>query len=504
MTMELTKFSCENWKAFKFAKIEIKPITILLGPNSVGKSSLNRVLLLFSQTISHGKVRKSVLHFDKNQIHDSKSLFRNLDINKLIDLSYEFELHNDFKKFPKQVLELIIDIIKRSDSRVNIILRDELDYIKQNEVSIDFFQKLITKISIFYPKLRNNDEINDSLELLFNIGKIKDKSLQLTFKLANREGRFVMLEKIIVNTGKKLLIEFSLTKKNNKTYYDISSDFDETNLFQKYKSNINSVISDRLNLQYFKLEEFDLSKSKSFFIDFFFLIIHQAYRNLKRKIENEYINYIPPIREFSKDSYNFYLGDSDIYTVDADKIIDILADNPIYVDKINQWFQKGEDYELIVQKANNTTELKIKHQGMLQNINGLGSGISEVLPVLVRILESKPGSINIIEHPEIHLHPKMQADLVDFLVDNIKFSKKRRKHFIIETHSEYLLHRLRRKIAEKEVKADEVNLYFLSSNKELGSSKIEPIKISQIGDFNWPPNFSTVLDDTKVFVMSNL
>ncbi|MCF8299220.1 MAG: AAA family ATPase [Saprospiraceae bacterium] len=502
--MELTNFSCENWKAFKSAEVEIKPITILLGPNSVGKSSLNRVLLLFSQSISHGNVRKSVLQFDKNQIQDSKSLFRNLDISKLIDLSFEFVLHNDFEKFPRQVLELIIDIIKRMDSRVNIILHDEFEFIKQNDVTIDFFQKLINKIGIFYPKLKNNDEINDSLELLFRLGKIKDQTLKLTFKLANREGRFVVIDKIIVKTGRRMLIEFSLTKKNNRTYYDISSDYDETNLLHKYKSNINCVISDRLNLQYFKLEEFDLSKSKSFFIDFFFLIIHQAYRNLKNKIENEFINYIPPIREFSKESYNFYLGDSDIYTVDADKIIDILADNPSYVDKINQWFQKGEDYELIVQKTNNETELKIKHQGLIQNINGLGSGISEVLPVLVRILESKPGSINIIEHPEIHLHPKMQGDLVDFLIENIKFSKKGRKHFIIETHSEYLLHRLRRKIAEKEVKADEINLYFLSSNNELGSSKLEPIIISDKGDFNWPQNFSTVLDDTEVFIMNNL
>ena len=61
------------------------------------------------------------------------------------------------------------------------------------------------------------------------------------------------------------------------------------------------------------------------------------------------------------------------------------------------------------------------------------------------------GSILILENPEAHLHPKVQSELADVFIDVVK---NRNVQIILESHSEHLLHRLQRRIAEEEISAD--------------------------------------------------
>ncbi len=75
----------------------------------------------------------------------------------------------------------------------------------------------------------------------------------------------------------------------------------------------------------------------------------------------------------------------------------------------------------------------------------VGFGLSQVLPVVIQSLVADSGSTLLIEQPELHLHPSAQATLADLLVDCVN---RRKARFVLETHSEHMLLRLQRRVAE--------------------------------------------------------
>ena len=85
------------------------------------------------------------------------------------------------------------------------------------------------------------------------------------------------------------------------------------------------------------------------------------------------------------------------------------------------------------------------HTGVEVNLPDVGVGTSQLLPILIQGLIAPPGATFLLEQPEIHLHPKAQADLADFFIEVTK----RGVGVIVETHSEHLITRLQRRIAEQ-------------------------------------------------------
>ncbi len=115
----------------------------------------------------------------------------------------------------------------------------------------------------------------------------------------------------------------------------------------------------------------------------------------------------------------------------------------------------------------------------------IGFGVSQVLPVLILCYYAPEGSILILEQPEAHLHPKAQTELADVLIDAVT---NRNIQIILESHSEYLLSRLQRRIAEKEIASVDTALYFCEIND--GTSEIERLDVDEYGNIrNWPQDF---------------
>ncbi len=118
-------------------------------------------------------------------------------------------------------------------------------------------------------------------------------------------------------------------------------------------------------------------------------------------------------------------------------------------------------------------------------ITDVGFGVSQILPVIVLCFYAPRGSIILLEHPEIHLHPWAQAGLADVLIDAVQ---RRGVQIILESHSEHLLRRLQRRIAEEEIPAEELALYFC--RREAGASKAEALRLDPYGFIeNWPEGF---------------
>lgn len=135
-----------------------------------------------------------------------------------------------------------------------------------------------------------------------------------------------------------------------------------------------------------------------------------------------------------------------------------------------------KEYEVRVRRSTDSVEVLI---------TDVGFGVSQVLPVLVQAYYAAEHSTVIFEQPEIHLHPRVQADLVDVLVDA---AKRCNVQFIVESHSEHFLRRLQRRIAEEEVTNEQVALYVCDVRE--GHSTIEALAVDEYGNItNWPRDF---------------
>jgi hypothetical protein len=121
------------------------------------------------------------------------------------------------------------------------------------------------------------------------------------------------------------------------------------------------------------------------------------------------------------------------------------------------------------------------------DLTNVGVGASQVLPILVMALISEPGSVLLFEQPELHLHPRVQSQLADFFLSIINTGRQ----CIVETHSEYLVNRLRRRVAESEWDSstgDSVLLYFVE--RDGLQSTFSKIDINPYGAIpNWPRGF---------------
>lgn len=138
--------------------------------------------------------------------------------------------------------------------------------------------------------------------------------------------------------------------------------------------------------------------------------------------------------------------------------------------------RNGKDYDVRIQKREHGTKVTLAD---------MGYGLSQFLPVLVLCYYVPVGSTLILEQPGIHLHPKVQSQLADMLIEVIT---ERNLQILVESHSEHLLTRLQRRIAEERISSDQTALYFCRNDE--GASTIERLDIDESGNIkNWPENF---------------
>lgn len=132
-----------------------------------------------------------------------------------------------------------------------------------------------------------------------------------------------------------------------------------------------------------------------------------------------------------------------------------------------------------------TVKVRKSSQSAEALITDVGFGVSQILPALVLCYYVPEGSTIILEQPEIHLHPSIQGRLADVFIDAIK---RRHVQIIFESHSEHLLRRLQRRIAEGALETQDAALYFC----EMGDSHsiLTPLQLDMFGAIsNWPKDF---------------
>lgn len=142
-----------------------------------------------------------------------------------------------------------------------------------------------------------------------------------------------------------------------------------------------------------------------------------------------------------------------------------------------------QDYEELV-------KLKIKRGNIEDSIQDVGFGFSQILPIIVQAAALGKDQTIIVEQPELHLHPRAQVAFSQFLVE----ASREGIRFIIETHSEHILRGLQLAISDNSlndnlgITKDDLRVYYFPSEQGRNAFEIELNSDGELVD-GWPAGF---------------
>ncbi|NDJ79398.1 DUF3696 domain-containing protein [Vibrio campbellii] len=449
------KIQITNFKAItNTQEFDLDNINVVAGQNSGGKSSLIHALLFLKQNIEDRHEQES-LKFNKPLL----SLGRFEDITSKHhndgNMEFSFILDNDdiqkeptYRKSLKEKLKDVNEIIyniKFESRRQSIGSRI---YIKS--IKLEIFEKEDTPKSIVFTRTRSNN--------------------------------------------------YSVTTSENFDY--ILSHYDDTLLNDiniETQLSVGDILLDRLFITY----END-NGSRYVRIP----VIDHVSRVISYKFKSIY--YIGPLRESPKNYYYFEDSGSSLVGTRGEFTPQFLAKH--HHNSID-YYQDGTDVSTsstilestkywVCDFFNLASDMKLDNDssGVLYrinltlpnsstkvSINNVGFGISQILPIIVQSMALEKGSTLILEQPEIHLHPTVQAKLFDFM----NALHKKGVSTIVETHSDHLITRMRRRVAESDNGLEKIiNLIFVEFDKNNKTTKYSKMSLDELGNFNlWPDGF---------------
>lgn len=437
----------KNFKAWRELDIELGPrITGLFGTNSSGKSSLIQFLLMLKET-KNNPDRNLVLDFGK----------------------------------PGGVINLggFSDIIHRNDKK----------------------QKLEWRLSWY--------EIEDDWNASYSntskaIGLVHDRefSIQSTVKMINPEMTKSLKTQSMLYTildkydraETTFGIELSTDQEDNFRFIEVEKKISSDDASQRH----GNIDAGPIKTHLFPFEAFFHTSPEN----------HDLLKILELDYEKlmDRIYYLGPLRDFPHRQYNWSGGNPSDVGVQGELTINVILASSER-GNIFQIEKKGEKLPFQEVVAMRLKEMGLIHSFSVAEIakgsniyqakvsvdkespkvllTDVGFGVSQVLPVIVLLNHVPEYSTIILEQPEIHLHPEVQSALADAIVG---IAETRDLQVIIESHSEHLLRRLQRRVADQTIQSELVKLYFVS--QESGEARLTDIGLNEYGEIkNWPEHF---------------
>ena len=416
--------SLKNYKCFEQCSIEMRPITLLLGPNNSGKSAIISSVKLLAQTVeSYDKNVPILLHGKYGDFGTYKDLVnKNITSKKMtIKIESSYKPSTLSVKDPERVSAHLTYSYKSSKKRV--VLSNAIFFSNSIEQACFAWNEETEK---YYLKSILGQEVDDHLTK-----KFKDR------------------------------INFFHFLPNHMWYGE-----DQSSLSKKSKNQIRAIET----LQP-KLKQLYLSLSKLDYLS--------ALR-------------LPPSRTYSySGELHKKIGASgeNAMTIFAMNYTSKGRKGKAILEALTSWLGRSgiADSVAIRDIASRFFEIQIKHPSsdLPQNIADVGFGVSQVLPVLVGGMNCEANTSFLVEEPEIHLHPRAQAELGDFFVN----LKERNVQVIAETHSEHLVLRLLQAVAQGKLNPSDVIFYSISTNRN--GCNAEKVEVDSKGMFvgGWPQGF---------------
>ena len=130
-------------------------------------------------------------------------------------------------------------------------------------------------------------------------------------------------------------------------------------------------------------------------------------------------------------------------------------------------------------------QITVTISGKSVNVSDVGYGVSQALPVIVESVLLAKGNSLLLQQPEVHLHPRAQAALGTFFVDLVRDQK---EQIIVETHSDYILDRIRQEIVRGRLDSNQFSILFFD-RQHMGTT-IHQLLIDRTGNvIGAPPTY---------------
>ncbi len=538
----ITAYGFKNYKGFDDGIIELKPLTIFLGPNNAGKSSALHLPLILSQTIAalntstgstysktidlngifisagrrkhlikqskDNSVSFCVRFTDNRLLRELKSRFMDNFISEIYDhitinisRIYNYKESTDIESIVKRLntIESSRELNAKELMSIIDLLRNELNAISTKE-SADSSKAIHTYRRL--QNLKSKEDYECSYSFLRALSSLKSSIFTIEYRLQLLSDESLHISAITMYNGKTKFLKVEIND-SKAISLKIESDIWDSNILSKnlIKHTANSLDQSANIFNCVKTSPWS-SENDTMISDIILNVISRIVDKCRKNLDPNQISYIGPLREIPR-RYFFSDNNDPRISYFLSNQIDILKNDKDVSNKINGWLSRlgtnievsslDEGIDRIEANRHNNKYVKL-------DLTDIGIGVSQFLPIMISGYASETNTIHIVEQPELHLHPDFQAMSVDIFLDMMRDSHKGTvlKQFVIETHSEYFLRRLQLRMLEGIIDIDNVAVYlFYDTDK---GTRVERQKISNYADFNWPKNLleDTVRDTLKI------
>lgn len=535
------KIGIKNFRIFdKETNFEIRPLTILVGPNNSGKSSFTKFLMLLKNGYDY-------LEFNINDDHNLSSYDKELNRDSGSDeLKLNFSI-TDEKLLSKQVDGSITYIrggkIKNgffynslisiesaeldNDNRYGIYTltiktQEFIDFIKNNLMGVLELKNKTSKFDLFdyglIKTMRKNINLDIKYEFDIDPEFLRYKKLVLLSELyheLNIIGPPYLFYEVYINGVLDLKNQNidNIQTENIVSYFEFAFDqwkLDSELFYQHFNTDsIAKKIRESLEKKFQGIIErnsieikpsklyhllFDKTFSKSNYdysvtlISFSELFFRKVFIDLKIISDNIYMpaKRGVPERYFKTSDFAFEIISK--YNKNKIRKKNFLEDEFTgeNIKKFRNSLTKifDIDGEIIIKEFENLQAVYIRKGDKEENLADLGIGFNQLIPLI--LFFHNMSYINnsfktiIIEEPEANLHPALQSKLADFFALVLKTYHG--IHLIIETHSEYLIRKLQYLVAKREMPLNDCVIHYFNSTKNsINDDKVKTIEILENG-----------------------
>ena len=541
--MRITKLSLTNFRSFKETQeIDLAPVTLLFGPNSVGKSSILMALAYIQQILKKGHCNPQKLDaIGDKKIGGFRSLVYGQDLSKTIRLKVRFEPDKTpFVDYDAEIMELSLKV----DSDFYLLMDNFGANIDTGEIEFEiawserhqwaFVENLIVWVNEeFVGRINSSEDLKKTsiveLNTYHKLLMPYDNDEWLEHEYGPKEEWEEPLDSACWHSHFEKVL--SNINPNIEIFKEISDDDGALvnfvnrvapisiscrtgaipHLGQAVVTNLDGQDWDDVttHLEFLAVRE-TLSQA-------FVLPLDKLLEHLERSI------LIGPLRVVPDIDYSANPHPEQKDWVDGSAAWDLLYRDPNknsqyrkLLASTSQWFSDekklNSGYELINHSLEEEIEthapfinatpgildkrhlfFRDKKSSINLSANQLGTGISQVLPLVVAANEGSLQMIS-VEQPELHIHPRFQTELADLFLET-----KNDHSYLIETHSEHLILRLLRRIRQttdeelpegvSKTSPDSVSIVYLEPSEEGVQAK--RIRVDEDGEFKerWPQGF---------------